>query len=120
MTIGAIMMIDGVEIINAGTATTPFGTLIASIIVLAILVMAFCVVGWLAKRRGDIALALVMCIAVLIVTFNPIMELFTYKRYVAKVSDSVTVAELTENYEILEQNKDGTLVIREKRSDGKS
>ena len=114
------MMIDGVEIITAGTATNPFGTLIASIIVLAILAMAFCVVGWLAKRRGDIALALVMCIAVLIVTFNPIMELFTYKRYVVKVSDSVTVAELTENYVIMEQNKDGTLVLKEKRSNGKS
>ena len=120
MTNGAIMMIDGVEIITAGTATTPFGTLIASINVLAILVMAFCVVGWLAKRRADIALALVICIAVSIVTFNPIMELFTYKRYVVKVSDSVTVSELTKDYEIMEQNKDGTLVIREKRSNGKS
>ena len=114
------MMIDGVEIITAGTATNPFGTLIASIIVLAILAMAFCVVGWLAKHRGDIALALAMCIAVLIVTFNPIMELFTYKRYVVKVSDSVTVAELTENYVIMEQNKDGTLVLKEKRSNGES
>ena len=114
------MMIDGVEIITAGTATNPFGTLIASIIVLAILAMAFCVVGWLAKRRGDIALALVMCIAVLIVTFNPIMELFTYKRYVVKVSDSVTVAELTENYVIIEQNEDGTLVLKENQGNGKS
>ena len=114
------MMIDGVEIITAGTATTPLGTLIASIIVFAILVMAFCVVGWLAKRRGDIALALVICIAVLIVTFNPIMDLFTYKRYVVKVSDSVTVSELTKDYEILEQNKDGTLVLKEKQSNGKS
>jgi hypothetical protein len=113
-------MIDGAEIIAAGTATTPFGTLIASIIVLAILVMAFFVVGWLAKRRGDIALALVMCIAVLIVTFNPIMELFTYKRYVVKVSDSVTISELTSNYIIMEQKKDGTLVLKEKRSNGKS
>ena len=118
--IGAIMMIDGVEIITAGTATTPFGTLIASIIVLAILAMAFCVVGWLAKRRGDIALALAICCAVLIVLFNPIEELFTYKRYVVKVSDSVTVSELTKDYEILEQNKDGTLVLKEKQSDGKS
>ena len=114
------MMIDGVEIITAGTATTPFGTLIASIIVFAILVMAFCVVGWLAKRRGDIALALVICIAVLIVTFNPIMDLFTYKRYVVKVSDSVTVSELTKDYEILKQNEDGTLVLKEKKSNGKS
>jgi DNA integrity scanning protein DisA with diadenylate cyclase activity len=48
------------------------------------------------------------------------MELFTYKRYVVKVSDSVTIAELTKDYEIMEQNKDGTLVIREKRSNGKS
>ena len=114
------MMIDGAEVITAGTATTPFGTLIASIIVLSILAMAFCVVGWLAKRRGDIALALVMCIAVSIVTFNPIMELFTYKRYVVRVSDSVTVSELTNDYEILEQNKDGTLVLKEKQSNGKS
>lgn len=113
-------MIDGVEIITAGTATTPFGTLIASIIVLAILVMAFFVVGWLAKRRGDIALALVMCIAVLIVTFNPIMELFTYKQYEVKVSDSVTVSELTKNYVIIEQKTDGTLVLKEKQSNGKS
>lgn len=117
---GAIMMIDGVEIITAGTATTPFGTLIASVIVFSILAMAFCVVGWLAKRRGDIALALVICIAVSIVTFNPIMELFTYKRYVVKASDSVTINELTRNYVIMEQKKDGTLVIREKKSDGKS
>ena len=114
------MMIDGVGIITAGTATTPFGTLIASIIVLAILVMAFCVVGWIVKRRGDIALALVICIAVLIVTFNPIMKLFTYKRYVVKVSDSVTISELTSNYIIMEQKKDGTLVLKEKRSNGKS
>lgn len=113
-------MIDGVEIITAGTATTPFGTLIASIIVFAILVMAFWVVGWLAKRRGDIALALVICIAVQIVTFNPIMELFTYKQYEVKVSDSVTVSELTRDYEILKQNKDGTLVLKEKQSNGKS
>lgn len=113
-------MIDGVEIITAGTATTPFGTLIASIIVFAILVMAFWVVGWLAKRRGDIALAAVICIAVQIVTFNPIMELFTYKQYEVKVSDSVTVSELTRDYEILKQNKDGTLVLKEKQSNGKS
>lgn len=114
------MMIDGVEIITAGTATTPLGTLIASIIVFAILAMAFCVVGWLAKRRGDIALAFVICCAVLIVLFNPIEELFTYKRYEVKVSDSVTISELTSNYIIMEQKKDGTLVLKEKQSNGKS
>ena len=114
------MMIDGVEIITAGTATTPLGTLIASIIVLAILAMALCVVGWFAKRRGDIALALVICIAVIIVTLNPILDLFTYKLYEVKVSDSVTVSELTKDYMIMEQNKDGTLVLKEKQSNGKS
>lgn len=48
------------------------------------------------------------------------MELFTYKRYVVKVSNSVTVSELTRDYEILKQNKDGTLVLKEKQSNGKS
>lgn len=114
------MTIDGVEIIRVEYATTWLGNLIGILMFCGILVLALGVVVYIGERRSDIVLALTICIAVLIVTLNPILELFTYKLYVVKVSDSVTVAELTENYIIMEQNKDGTLVIREKKSDGKS
>ena len=113
-------MIDGVEIISVAYDTTWLGNLIGILMVCGILVLALGVVVYIGERRSDIALALVICIAVLIVTFNPIMELFTYKRYVVKVSDSVTIAELTKDYVIMEQNKDGTLVLKEKQNNGKS
>ena len=118
--IGAIMMIDGVEIISVEYDITWLGNLIGILMVCGILVLALGVVVYIGERRSDIVLALTICIAVLIVTLNPIVELFTYKRYVVKVSDSVTVSELTKCYEILEQNKDGTLVLKEKQSNGKS
>ena len=120
MTIGAIMMIDGVEIIRVGYVTTSLGNFIGILMVCGILVLALAVVVYIGERRSDIVLALTICIAVLIVTLNPIVDLFTYKSYEVKVSDSVTVSELTKDYEILEQNKDGTLVLKEKRSNGKS
>ena len=117
---GAIMMIDGVEIIRVGYVTTWLGNLIGILMVCGILVLALGVVVYIGERRSDIVLALTICIAVLIVTLNPIVDLFTYKLYEVKVSDSVTIAELTKDYEILEQNKDGTLVLKEKQSNGKS
>lgn len=117
---GAIMMIDGVEIIRVEYAATWLGNLIGILMFCGILVLALGVVVYIGERRSDIVLALTICIAVLIVTLNPILELFTYKLYVVKVSDSVTVSELTKDYEILEQNKDGTLVLKEKQSNGKS
>ena len=118
--IGAIVMIDGVEIIRVGYVTTWLGSLIGILMVCGILVLALGVVVYIGERRSDIVLALTICIAVLIVTLNPIVDLFTYKLYVVKVSDSVTVSELTKDYEILEQNKDGALVLKEKQSNGKS
>ena len=118
--IGAIVMIDGVEIIRVGYVTTWLGNLIGILMVCGILVLALEVVVYIGERRSDIVLALTICIAVLIVTLNPIVDLFTYKLYVVKVSDSVTISELTENYVIMEQNKDGTLVLKEKQSNVKS
>jgi len=118
--IGAIMMIDGVEIIRVGYVTTWIGNLIGVLMVCGILVFALGVVVYIGERRSDIVLALTICIAVLIVALNPIVDLFTYKLYEVKVSNSVTVSELTRDYEILKQNKDGTLVLKEKQSDGKS
>ena len=118
--IGAIVMIDGVEIIRVGYVTTWLGNLIGILMVCGILVLALGVVVYIGERRSDIVLALTICIAVLIVTLNPIVDLFTHKLYVVKVSDSVTVSELTKDYEILEQNKDGALVLKEKQSNGKS
>ena len=120
MTIGAIMMIDGVEIISVAYDTTWLGNLIGVLMVCGILVLALGVVVYIGERRSDIVLALTICIAVLIVTLNPIVDLFTYKQYVVKVNNSVTIAELTKDYEIMEQNKDGTLVLKEKQSNGKS
>ncbi len=120
MTIGAIMMIDGVEIITATYELTRLGVLIGIFMVFGFFILAIEAVAYLKECRADIALALAICCAVLIVLFNPIEDLFTYKQYVVKVSDSVTISELTSNYIIMEQKKDGTLVIREKRSDGKS
>ena len=117
---GAIMMIDGVEIIRVGYVTTWLGNLIGILMVCGILVLALGVVVYIGERRSDIVLALTICIAVLIVTLNPIVDLFTYKLYEVKVSDSVTVSELTKDYVIIEQKTDGTLVLREKRNDGKS
>jgi hypothetical protein len=113
-------MIDGVEIIRVGYVTTWLGTFIGIFMVFGFLILAIEAVSYLKECRADIALALVICCAVLIVLFNPIMELFTYKQYEVKVSDSVTVSELTRDYEILKQNKDGTLVLKEKQSNGKS
>ena len=118
--IGATMMIDGVDIIYVTYELTWLGNLIGILMVCGILVLALGVVVYIGERRSDIVLALTICIAVLIVTLNPIVELFTFKRYVVKVSDSVTIAELTKDYEIMEQNKDGTLVLKEKQSNGKS
>lgn len=118
--IGAITMIDGVEIISVAYEATWLGNLIGILMVCGILVHALGVVVYIGERRSDIVLALTICIAVLIVTLNPIVDLFTYKQYTVKVSDSVTVSELTKDYEILEQNKDGTLVLKEKQSNGKS
>ena len=118
--IGAIIMIDGVEIIRVEYVATWLGDLIGILMFCGILALALGVVVYIGERRSDIVLALTICIAVLIVTLNPIMDLFTYKLYEVKVSDSVTINELTENYVIMEQKKNGTLVIREKKSDGKS
>ena len=114
------MMIDGIEIIRVGYVTTSLGNFIGILMVCGILVLALAVVVYIGERRSDIVLALTICIAVIIVTLNPILDLFTYKLYEVKVSDSVTVSELTKDYEILKQNEDGTLVLREKRSNGES
>jgi hypothetical protein len=113
-------MIDGVDIISVGYEMTWLGVLIGVLMVFGFLILAIEAVAYLKECRGDIALALVIGCAVLVVAFNPITERFTYEKYTVKVSDSVTVSELTKDYEIMEQNKDGTLVIREKRSNGKS
>lgn len=113
-------MIDGVEIIRVGYVTTWFGNLIGILMVCGILVLALAFVVYIGERRSDIVLALTICIAVLIVTLNPTVDLFTYKLYEVKVSDSVTINELTKNYVIMEQKKDGALVLREKKTDGKS
>ena len=118
--IGAIMMIDGVDIISVGYEITWLGTLIGLLMVFGILICALEFVVYIFERRGDIALALAICCTVLIVAFNPITERFTYEKYTVRVNNSVTIAELTKDYEILAQNKDGTLVIREKQSNGKS
>ena len=114
------MMIDGIEIIRVGYVTTSLGNFIGILMVCGILVLALAVVVYIGERRSDIVLALTICIAVIIVTLNPILDLFTYKLYEVKVSDSVTVSELTKDYEILKQNEDGTLVLKEKRSNGES
>ena len=114
------MMIDGIEIIRVGYVTTSLGNFIGILMVCGILVLALAVVVYIGERRSDIVLALTICIAVIIVTLNPILDLFTYKLYEVKVSDSVTVSELTKDYEILKQNEDGTLVLKEKQSNGKS
>ena len=114
------MMIDGIEIIRVGYVTTSLGNFIGILMVCGILVLALAVVVYIGERRSDIVLALTICIAVIIVTLNPILDLFTYKLYEVKVSDSVTVSELTKDYEILKQNEDGTLVLKEKQRNGKS
>jgi len=120
LTNGAIMMIDGVEIVSVAYDVTWLGTLIGLLIACGIVVCALEFVVYVFECRGDIALALVICCAVLIVLFNPIEKLFTYKQYEVKVNNSVTIAELTKDYVIMEQNKDGTLVLKEKQSNGKS
>ncbi len=117
---GAIMMIDGVEIVSVAYDVTWLGTLIGLLMACGIVVCALEFVAYVSERRGDIALALAIACAVLIVAFNPITRRFMYAKYTVKVSNSVTIAELTKDYEILEQNKDGTLVLKEKRSNGKS
>ena len=118
--IGAIMMIDGVDIISVGYEITWLGTLLIVLITCGITACALEFVVYVFECRGDIALALVIVCAVLVVAFNPITERFTYEKYTVKVSDSVTIAELTKDYVIMEQNKDGTLVLKEKQSNGKS
>ena len=120
MTIGAIMMIDGVEIITATYELTRLGAFIGVFMVFGFLILAIEAVAYLKECRADIALALAICCAVLIVLFNPIEELFTYKQYEVKVNNSVTIAELTKDYVIMEQKTDGTLVLKEKQSNGKS
>lgn len=113
-------MIDGVEIISVAYDVTWLGTLIGLLIACGIVVCALEFVVYVFECRADIALALAITCAVLIVAFNPITKRFKYGKYTVKVSDSVTIAELTSNYIIMEQKKDGALVIREKRSNGKS
>ena len=114
------MMIDGVEIISVAYDMTWLGTLIGLLMVFGFFICAVETVINIKECRGDIALALVIVCAVLVVAFNPITERFTYEKYTVKVNNSVTIAELTKNYEILEQNKDGTLVLKEKQRNGKS
>ena len=113
-------MIDGVDIISVGYEITWLGILIGVLMVFGFLICAVEVVVFLKECRGDIALALAITCAVLIVAFCPITGRFTYAKYTVRVNNSVTIAELTKDYEILEQNKDCTLVLKEKRSDGKS
>jgi len=120
LTIGAIMMIDGVDIISVGYELTMLGTIIAVLIACGIVVCALEFVVYVFECRGDIALALAITCAVLIVAFNPITKRFKYEKYTVRVNNSVTIAELTKDYEILEQNKDGALVLKEKQSNGKS
>ena len=117
---GVTMMIDGVEIISATYEITRLGAFIGIFMVFGFLILAIEAVAYLKECRADIALALVIYCAVLIVLFNPIEELFTYKQYEVKVSNSVTVSELTKNYVIIEQKTNGTLVLKEKQSNGKS
>ena len=114
------MMIDGVEIISVGCEMTMLGTLLIVLITCGITACALEFVVYVFECRGDIALALVIVCAVLVVAFNPITERFTYEKYTVRVNNSVTIAELTKDYVIMEQNKDGTLVLKEKRNDGKS
>lgn len=113
-------MIDGVDIISVGYEITWLGTLIGVLMMFGFLICAVEVVVFLKECRGDIAIALAITCAVLIVAFNPITERFKYEKYTVKVSDSVTIAELTKNYVIIEQKTDGTLVLKEKQSNGKS
>ena len=120
MTNGATMMIDGVEIITVTYELTWLGTLIGLLIACGIVVCALEFVVYVFECRGDIALALVIGCAVLVVAFNPITERFTYEKYTVRVNNSVTVSELTKGYVIIEQKTDGTLVLMEKRSNGKS
>jgi hypothetical protein len=112
-------MIDGVDIIYVTYELTWLGVLIGVLMVFGFLILSIEAVAYLKECRGDIALALVIGCAVLVVAFNPITDRFLYEKYTVKVNNSVTIAELTKDYEILEQNKDGTLVLKEKRSDGK-
>ncbi len=120
MTNGVTMMIDGVEIISVGWELTMLGTLIIVLITCGITACALEFVVYVFERRGDIALVLAITCAVLIVAFNPITNRFEYEKYTVRVNSSVTVSELTKDYEILKQNKDGTLVLKEKQSNGKS
>lgn len=117
---GAIMMIDGIDVVSVTYELTLLGTLIGLLIACGIVVCALEFVVYVFECRGDIALALAITCAVLIVAFNPITKRFTYEKYTVKVNNSVTVSELTKDYEILEQNKDGTLVLKEKQNNGKS
>ena len=114
------MMIDGVEIISVAYDMTWLGTLIGLLMVFGFFICAVETVINIKECMGDIALALTITCAVLIVAFCPITGRFTYAKYTVRVNNSVTVSELTKDYEILEQNKNGTLVLKEKQSNGKS
>ena len=114
------MMIDGVEIISAAYDVTWLGTLIGLLIACGIVVCALEFVVYVFECRGDIALALAIACAVLIVAFNPITKRFTYEKYTVRVNNSVTISELTKDYVIIEQNEDGTLVLKENQGNGKS
>lgn len=113
-------MIEGMHIIDSGIELTGFGAWIATLMVFAFIVIATEAVSELVGRRADKALAFALAGAVIIVLFNPIIDKFTYKWYRVEVSEQVTVSEMTEMYEILNQNDDGTLVLKEKQSNGKS
>lgn len=113
-------MIDGMHIIDSGIELTGFGAWIATIMVFAFIVIATEAIAELVGRRADKALAFALAGAVIIVLFNPVIDKFTYKWYKVEVSRYVTVSEITEMYEILEQNDDGTLVLKEKQINGKS
>lgn len=113
-------MIEGMHIIDSGIELEGIGILLGIIMVLAFLVILTEAITMLVERRGDIALALALIGALLIVLFDPVIDKFTYKWYKVEVSRYVTVSEITEMYEILSQNDDGTLVLKEKQTNGKS
>lgn len=113
-------MIDGMHIIDSGIELTGFGAWIAIVMVFLFVIVATEAVSELIEHRGDKALAFALIGALLIVVFNPVIDKFTYKWYKVEVSEQVTVSEMTEMYEILEQNDDGTLVLKEKQVNGKS
>ena len=113
-------MIEGMHIIDSGIELEGLGILLGIIMILAFIVIATEAVSELVGRRADKALAFALAGAVIIVLFNPVIDKFTYKWYKVEVSRYVTVSEITEMYEISNQNDDGTLVLKEKQINGKS